>query len=502
MSLSCQLPNRPFSPNGPLFNERLHRRPLTAKACALIVASFFSLPLSWAGSQSADVVVIGSGMAGLAAALSAHEEGLSVIVLEKQPTIGGNSLLSSGLYNAPDKARQDKIGVEDSNELFFNQTFEAGHKRGDEKLIRTMVEGAMPTLIWLEKFGIYFKDEIIQIYGGIWPRGHQPKISHGRGYINLLAQACQERGIPIKTNAKVTEFISKKNKESTEVTGVRLQAGKGESSVIEAKKAVVLASGGFTANGKLCKTFDPRLEGLSYTGSPSATGELLSQVEKIGGAVENMGDIQCNFGPIDGSAKRSGFHIDVKRHILVNGEGKRFINEDGLRDALRDAVLAQPGKYAYIILDSDGYQSLTSQFQQNGASGISKGYGAKADTLEDLAKAVGIPSENLIASIAQYNKAVDTKKDALGRAPWMLISKIQKPPFYASKATMAIHYTMGGAVIDEKARVLTKERKPIKGLLAAGEVTTGVHGSNRVGGNGVVDALVFGRIAGKTASNP
>ncbi len=447
-----------------------------------------------------DIVVIGSGAAGLSAALSAAGLGKSVLILEKMPVIGGNTLLSTGLINAPDPERQKQFKIDDSNELFFKQTYEAGHRKGNTELIQVLVDKALPTIQWLEQFGIQFKEEVIQIYGGIWPRGHNPKVSHGRGYVNFLSKACKEKGIPIKTHTQALSLLFETEEGKKKIVGVKALSNNIPVE-FKSKNGVIIATGGFSANLKLCSQLDPRLKGMKYTGSPSATGDIFKAVQEVGGQLKDLEQIQCNLGPIDKFTYRSGYHTDVKRHILVNNKGKRFVAEDGLRDILRDAVLAQPGGEVFILVDSDGYQALSSRFQQNGATSENLGYGWKADSIKKLADKMKVSSKNLEEAVAQYNAAVDSKKDVFGREPWMLVKKISKPPFYATKARMAIHYTMGGIVIDTKARVLDNDNKPIENLYAAGEVTTGIHGTNRVGGNGILDAFVFGKIAGESAAN-
>lgn len=477
----------------------LNRRKFNFLTFGLLCSPLF-LHAAETDNFEADVIVIGSGAAGLAAALTASDYGKSVIILEKMPVIGGNSLLSTGLINAPDPERQKLVGIDDSNDLFFKQTYDAGHKTGNQELIRVMVENALPTVQWLEKYGIHFKEEVIQIYGGLWPRGHNPKVSHGRGYINFLSKACKDRGIPIKTNTQAISFLRGSGEKKNRITGVKAVVNN-ISVEFKAGCGVIIATGGFTANQKLCAQLDPRLKGMNYTGSSSATGDIFPAVKEIGGQLKDLKEIQCNLGPVGHFNHRSGYHTDVKRHILVNKNGLRFVAEDGLRDKLRDAVLSQPGGDVYILVDSDGFQDLSSRFQQNGATSEALGYGWKADSISELAQKMNISPENLERTVTEYNQAVKSKKDSFGREPWMLVKTISHPPFYASKARMAIHYTMGGIVIDPQARVLDENNLPIEGLYAAGEATTGIHGTNRVGGNGILDAFVFGRIAGKSTAN-
>ena len=442
-----------------------------------------------------DVIVVGSGAAGLTAPIFAAKKEARVAVLEKMAVIGGNTLISSGILNAPDPERQKKQGISDSEELFYEQSLQAGQNKSDPELLKTLVQNAKPTLDWLESIGVKFKKRVFQVYGGLWPRSHYPSISHGRGYVAALSEECRKLNIPIITNAQVTEIV----KDGDKVVGVKT-LHKGKEETFFAKKAVIIASGGFSANLEMCSALDPRLAGMKYTGSPSATGEMLKIAQQAGAKLAGLDDIQCNLGPDIGYVHRSGFHLDVTRHILVNNQGNRFVAEDDTRDHIRDSVLSQPDKVVFSVVDKEGFQNLSSLFQQAGILGEREGEHFSASTLEELAQKMKVPVDNLLKSVRLYNEAVDTKKDAFGRESWMLVQKIQNPPFYAARVKMAVHYTMGGIVINPQAQVLDVSNHPIPGLYAAGEATTGVHGTNRVGGNGLLDAFVFGKIAGEMAA--
>lgn len=448
-------------------------------------------------SETVDIVVIGSGAAGLSAAISAREAAVeNILIVEKMPVIGGNTLLSSGVYNAPDPARQKPFGIEDSTTLFYEQTFEAGREKGRTELIRILVESALPTKRWLESQGVGYQSRPFQVYGGLWPRSYYPKISHGRGYVSVLSGRCTALGIPIRTETEVVEL--RKNS-SGRVIGVTAREN-GRVIEIDARKGVIVASGGFSANEALCAKLDPRLKGLPHTGANSATGEMLLIAQRAGAALTDMKEIQCNLGPRIGHAYRSGFHLNVTRYILVNLNGERFVAEDGARDVIRDAVFKQPGGEVFSIVDNDGFQAMSSLFQQASMMGARTGDTFSARTIADMARLMGVPPDRLEATVAAYNRAVEEKKDPIGREQWMLEHRIERPPFYAAKVLMSVHYTMGGIVIDPSARVLNEQGKAIPGLFAAGEATGGIHGANRVGGNGLLDAFVFGRIAGKSAA--
>lgn len=450
-----------------------------------------------AETEEVDVLVIGSGAAGLSAALAAKEAGAKrVLVIEKMPVIGGNTLVSSGVLNAPDPKAQEPLGIKDSPELFFEQTFEAGRRKANPELVRVMTEGALETKLWLQKQGMVFKEEPFQVYGGLWPRSFWPRISHGRGYVAVLSGRCAEEGIPIRTETEAVDFIKTSG---GRVMGVVAQTNSRKLR-IEAKSGIVVATGGFTANAALCASLDPRLEGLSFTGRPSATGEMLEVARRAGVKLVGMEDIQCNLGPEAGHAYRSGFHLEVTRYVLVNREGRRFVAEDGERDVIRDAVFAQPGREVFSIVDRDGFQGMNALFQQSSIMGKRTKDTFSAESLEELARQMGVPPGRLLETIDAFNRSVDEKRDPLGREPWMLVNRIERPPFYAARVRMCIHYTMGGIAIDGRARVLDAEGRVMPGLFAAGEVTGGVHGANRVGGNGLLGAFVYGRIAGREAA--
>lgn len=479
---------------------------LKRRRLLLLSTAMFSPLSAWASSDAArpdgervDILVIGSGAAGLAAALAAKETDpkCAVLVIEKMPIIGGNTLLSSGVFNAPDPALQAPLGIQDSPAFFFKQTFDAGHRTADPKLVQLLCKNALDAKHWLEQQGIVFRNKPFQVYGGLWPRSYWPKISHGRGYIAALSKRCELAGIPIRTEAAAHSLI--KNPAGC-VIGVSARV-QGRPVRFYARRGVIIATGGFSANSALCAELDPRLKGLSHTGGPGATGEMLLAARAAGVRLVGMQDIQCNLGPQAGHAHRSGFHLTVTRYILVNRDGRRFVAEDGARDVLRDAVFAQPGAEVFAIVDRDGFQAMSSLFQQASMMGAGSGDTSSADSPAALARQIGVPPLALEETIQIYNRAVTTKEDPVGRERWMLEHKLEKPPFYAARVQMCVHYTMGGIAINEHAEALGTDGEPVPRLFAAGEATGGIHGANRIGGNALLDAVVFGRIAGASAAN-
>ena len=442
-----------------------------------------------------DVVVIGGGAAGLTAAVSAAEEGASVLLLEKQADVGGNTRISGGFFAAVDPERQSRQGIEDSVEKFYGQMMESGGPRTNPDLARILVNEAGDALRWLEGYGMRFQDEVIEIYGAHWPRCHIPLMPAGEGYIYTLSSAASRLGVAVKVRARAERL------ERTADGAVRVRVAEpGGVRTYGARRGVVIASGGFGANRKMIARFAPNLADLTNDNTPGSTGEMLLEAERHGAALVNMDSVQCLPGCPPGRKLRIVLHSDVSRFILVNSEGRRFIREDGRRDVLRDAVLALPERYAYSIVDDEGFRSYNILMRRNAVVGVETGDAWRADTPEELARAMGLPPETLRKTIDDYNEGVRRKRDAFGKSSAELLHEIRKPPFWACFAGMTIHYTMGGLATDAKAQVLSDSGEPLLGLFAAGEATGGVHGINRMGANGINDAVVFGRIAGRNAA--
>lgn len=442
-----------------------------------------------------DVVVIGGGAAGLAAAVSAAEEGASVLLLEKQADVGGNTRISGGFFAAVDPERQNRQGIEDSVEKFYAQMMESGGPRTNPDLARVLVNEAGNALHWLEGYGMRFQDEVIEIYGAHWPRCHIPLMPAGEGYIYTLSSAASRLGVAVKVRARAERL------ERTADGAVRVRVAEpGGVHSYTARRGVVIASGGFGANRAMIARFAPNLADLTNDNTPGSTGEMLLEAERHGAALVNMDSVQCLPGCPPGRKLRIVLHSDVSRFILVNSQGRRFIREDGRRDVLRDAVLALPERYAYSIVDDEGFRSYNIVMRRNAVVGVETGDAWRGDTPEELARAMGLPPEALRKTIDDYNEGVRRKRDAFGKSSAELLHEIRKPPFWACFAGMTIHYTMGGLATDAKAQVLSNSGEPLPGLFAAGEATGGVHGINRMGANGINDAVVFGRIAGRNAA--
>lgn len=452
--------------------------------------------------KQVDVVVIGGGGAGLAAAVSAHQNGASVIILEKMPRVGGNTMISGASYNAVDPKRQEAQGIEDSVDKHFQQTYEGGDKLGNPELIRILVDNAYPTIEWLESMGMEFKDTLHTVLGGLWPRAHAPVEPLGTGFINTYMNYIKENNteMEVLVNTEATELIMENNK----VIGVKAKSPDGEL-ILKSNNGVIIATGGFAGNVEMRDEYNknwPSLTNLKTTNHPGATGDGLAMAKAIGANLIDMEQIQLlpmgdpNTGSLSGNIEQG-----VENRIFVNKSGNRFVDEGARRDVMTKALFEQEDSFMWVILDSHSYPTgdVRNHFNESIDELVTEGRAYKADTLEDLAKQIGINPENLVESVNKFNSCVETSKtDEFGRTLYQF--KIDTAPFYAGARVPTVHHTMGGIQINTSAQVLDNNGNVIPGLYAAGEVTGGIHGTNRLGGNALADISVFGKIAGENAA--
>ncbi len=451
--------------------------------------------------MTADVIIVGAGGAGFAAATEALENGATVIILEKNEMIGGNTARAGGTLNAPDPERQSKIGVEDSVEKFFMNTLEAGDYKADPALVAVLASNALDARHWLEKHGTQWTEMVYQTIGGLWPRSldEKDKIAFN-GFVAPLAKAVAELGGKVILNCKAEKLI--KN-DSGKVVGVEaFDTKNGQQYIFSANNAVILATGGYAASAALVKKYNG-LSGLPTSNAPTSTGDGITMGVAAGADTYGLEYVQIHphGNPMTGGLQ-SHFAGVIKNSIYVNKEGKRFVEESGRRDVISNATIAQTGQIMFSIFDSEGgfYAGVKVLPEVELNNLKSKRYLYQADTLEDLAKQAGIDPDGLKATVARYNELVAAGKDTDFNKDEVELP-ISKAPFYCVPLSPTLHHTMGGLRINTSAQVINTDGQPIPGLYAAGEVTGGLHGSNRVGGNALTDGVVFGRIAGRNAAN-
>ncbi len=449
-----------------------------------------------------DVVVIGAGGAGFSAAITAKNAGANVVLLEKMPAVGGNSLISGAEMNVAKNWVQPKLGInDDSPELHAQDTFKGGDGKGDMKVINVMTHEALDAAKWCRDYlGVRFEDDNLFFFGGhsrkraLIPVGHT-----GTEFIAKFQAKADELGIPVITNMKAEELI--KNKDGR-VVGVKATMD-GFEYTFNAKGGVVLATGGFGANPEMVKKYNPKIdERFKTTDAPGSTGEALYMAERAGAELVNMGYIQtypiCD--PLSGAIELIA-DARFDGAIMLNQEGKRFVEELQRRDVLSEAILNQTGQYCWVLWnDNIGKISNTVKAHANEYEAFTKqGIMTTCDDLKCIADFTKIPFDQLQKTVKRVSDMAGkgNDKDFNHRAGLM---DMQQGKYYVIKAVPSTHHTMGGVRINEKAEALTAEGKVIPGLWAAGEVTGVTHGTNRLGGNAYTDIIVFGRIAGEAAA--
>lgn len=491
---------------------------------------------------SADLIIVGAGGAGLSAAVTAKDLGVkNVLVLEKMPVIGGNTLRCASAFNAADPDRQKALPMTETlkeavvkainekpvseehaklmadvkakyeaylksgSKTLFDcpewhalQTYNGGDKVGQIPLIRQYSNNVLDTLHWMQSKGSPVMDRVSQGAGALWQRTHQLDAPAVLGLIDPLYQAAVKQGVNFKLGMRVQDLILN---DKGRVIGVTATDKVGNKYEFTSKDGVILATGGYSQNKEMRQKSAPHLTSeMVYTNQPGATGDGIIIATRHGADTTGMNYVQVyplatpGTGALQGRARKMSGLDDV---IDVNKNGERFVKEDARRDEFVAAIKKQPGGVVYDINDSSIVKPLNS-FNEDVETLVSIGRIYKADSLADLAKQLGMPADKLEATVAEFNKMVEAKKDPkFGRK--LFDRPIVKPPFYATPRAPSIHHTMGGLQISTNAQVLDKNGKPIPGLYAAGEVTGGIHGSNRLGGNATADVLTFGRIAAKSA---
>ncbi|MFC1920376.1 flavocytochrome c [Chloroflexota bacterium] len=459
--------------------------------------------------EIADVVIIGSGFAGLTAAIEAHNYGASVIILEKMAAPGGNSIISDGGIAAAGTSFQKKEGIEDSPDIMYDDMLKAGLGLNHPELVREVTEKSNEVFQWsIDYLGVQYLDRVDTFGGHSRPRCYTPEGVSGSSIIKQQLLKLNLLGIKVKTRIFFKNFIQSSD---GRVCGVKVRENydhrdekSGEEKFIRARKAVVLASGGFGSDIPFRVIQDPRLtKDIDTTNKPFTTAEALKEAMKIGATPVHLSQIQL--GPWSspdekGYGVATGFadYILFQYGIIVNPiTGKRIVNEMADRKTVADAIL-NIGQPCLGVVDDRAVKSSGWDIEKC----LKKRVVKKFDTLNDLALNYDILLKLIEATIEGFNEHVVGKNDSeFGKPILPGASLIENPPFYGIRLWPKVHHTMGGIQINVKAQVISLEQQPLKGLYAAGEVVGGIHGACRLGSCAITDCLVFGRIAGRNAAS-
>ena len=525
---------------------------------------FKAAPEKAAGEEkelTADVVVVGGGGAGLASAISALENGAeNVIIVEKCGAVGGDTLVCGAIYNTPDealqsvetmtdakratieaaiakepvsdahKALQETVAAEyqaykdagrtdifDSPAWFALQTYDGGDDVADLDLVKVLTYNAWDGYEWVVKHGMQFSDKIGQGAGSLWQRTHTSVMQMGTGFITTYVKTLAGYGDRVTLLTSTTAKTLEKNADGV-VDGATAEDRNGNTYKLHANKGVVLATGGFAANSKMAQEYNTSgkwadLSKVKTTNRYACSqGDGIAMATAIGADLTQMDQIQLLYlGNLkDGQLTKYPTRVvnGTDQEIFINKEGKRFVQEDGRRDQICLASLEQTDAMFYFLESADG--SYVDIDQAISADGFSlrfleeQGYIYVADTLDEMAEKLNaaganMTAEDLKATVAKFIECVENDSDPeFGRTLFSI--KLENGPWVATPRQACLHHTMGGVHIDTEGHVLDTDGNVIPGLVAAGEVTGAIHGGNRLGGNAVVDTVVFGKLAGETVT--
>ncbi|GFO62212.1 flavocytochrome c [Geomonas paludis] len=442
--------------------------------------------------ESTDVVVIGAGGSGYVASITAHDAGARVILLEKMPITGGNSMLAAGGINAARTRYQERLGMHDDPAEMVKETMKGGRDKNDPELVKVLAYKSADAVDFLVSLGADMTD-LVRSGGVAVDRTHRPVggAAVGPHLIKVYRENAAKRNLDVRVNSEVVQILSDGK---GRVTGVQVKGKHSGVYTINAK-AVIDTAGGFAANNELVGSYKPQFRETASSNQPGATGEGMFLAEKAGAKLIDMEQIQIH--PTMGGDTKVLVSETVRGSgaILVNHAGKRFVNELTTRDKASAAILAQPEKSAFLVL---GESIRKSNVQIDGY--ITLGLVQQADSIAALAAKMGVPADALTATVTAYNKAFEAKKDPEFQRQ-DIPRPVDGPKYYAIWVKPGRHHTMGGVKINTEAQVIGKDGNPVTGFYAAGEVTGGVHGWNRLGGNAITDTVVFGRIAGSNAAS-
>ncbi len=465
-------------------------------------------PSNLDGHDEYDVVVVGAGFAGLAAAIEARDAGASVIVLEKMKAAGGNSSISDGGIAAADTPQQRRLGITDSPELMHRDMMRAGLGLNHPDLVWKVALHSAEAVQWsLEHLGVEYLDRMDQFGGHSVPRCLTALNVTGATIIRRQVEQLRKLGIELRLQSCLQGFdVTSQGR----VAGVRIRDGyvpgrpaSGVDATVRARRAVVLATGGFGADVTFRAAQDPRLDAsVDTTNKTTTTAEALVEALRLGAMPVQLSHIQLGpwASPDEkgyGVGPRFADYVAFQYGLVVSPvTGARIVNELGDRKMVADAILAV-GRPCVGIADSRAVRVSGWSIDRCLEKGVVRGF----DSLDELAACYGLEPKALSSTVERFNRHVASGNDPdFGKPMLQNAAPLTEPPYYAMRLWPKVHHTMGGVQINARAQVIDVAGQPIGGLYAAGEVTGGVHGACRLGSCAITECLVFGRIAGRNAA--
>ncbi len=462
------------------------------KLVTVMLCVFLALSVSAAFAAedlSTDVLVIGGGGAGIASAISAAEQGVNVLLIEKVGYLGGATIISGGKIPVANSRQQAAKGIEDSVAALARDILRPSNYSTRQELVYTVAEKGKDVAEWMEdKMGVewFLMDSLY--YGQTQYRMLNAP-GDGNGMTKKMIEYLNSfDNITVMFETKGTGLITDEN---NAVIGATAESKDGTFNITA--KNVVLCTSGFAANKEMLKKYCPEILDAYPMVAPGATGEGIEWGVALGAAVDNMHAYQ-GYGFYAEGVGAFGQGIANSGGIMINTNTERFCNEYDGYSQISPHVIAQPGHHVWLVFDQGVYE------KNNLEAFEKKDLLKKADTIEGLAEATGLDPAKLAAEIGKYEEGIAAGEDYMNRTK---LPDSFTAPYYAVYMTSDLRHTQGGLVTDVAAHVLTEDNEPIQGLYAAGGVTEGFSthaGADYMSGNGLLQALVYGKIAGENAA--
>ena len=438
-----------------------------------------------------DVVVVGGGGAGIASAISASQNGADVILIEKMGYLGGATMFSGGIIPAVGTTQQQEANIQDDNDWFARDVLRPSNYSVRKDLVYKVVEESKPLIEWIESMGVHFDLITNSLYYG--QSNYRMHLAEGGGSQMTSTMIDYLEGIDNITILTSTAGTGLLTNDKGEVIGVSANDGEKDFNIYA--NNTVLATSGFAANKEMLEEYIPEMVDAYPLVAPGATGEGILWGMELGAAVANMKAYQGHAFYNEESNQTIAQAIANNGGIFVNKNGVRFTNEYNGYSELSPHVLAQPGKYAYLVFDQN-IADNTGQFEGY----VEQGIVTSGNTAEELAANLGIDEAAMKDTFDRYVASIAKGEDEFNRTK---LPESWEGPFYAIRITGDLRHTQGGLVTDTDAHVLREDGSVIQGLYAAGGVTEGfasTGGAAYMSGDGLLQAFAFGRIAGKNAA--